>query len=209
MYATDNGGKLINGAGGEIQGATTQWVSVMVNQYKNVKMRTCPMAYKFQRSREGGTLNEVSPFVSWGMFSDGTYGSYGMNEFTYNRDASTVGGEYANYWRTIYVKPANMIPAFLDCYWYDVWPHDADVPPANINDVAGPGMGLEMKRVCLDRHNQAVNCTFIDWSIRKVGLKELWTLKWHRNFNTANHWTKAGGATVDQWPQWMQGFKDY
>ena len=109
----------------------------------------------------------------------------------------------------INVKPANQIPVFMDCYWYDVWPHDADVPLTNVNDVVGPGEGLEMKRVCLDRHNHTINCAFIDWSIRKVDLKELWTLKWHRNFNVNGPWTKAGGATPDKWPQWMKGFKDY
>jgi len=26
-----------------------------------------------------------------------------------------------------------------------------------------------------------------DWSVRKIGLKELWTLKWYRELNTAKH----------------------
>jgi hypothetical protein len=49
----------------------------------------------------------------------------------------------------------------------------------------------------------------MDWSARKVGLKELWTLKWHRQFNTANRWTKAGGVKPEDWPPWMRRFKDY
>ena len=49
----------------------------------------------------------------------------------------------------------------------------------------------------------------MDWSVRKVGLKELWTLKWNKEFNTNNHWTKAGGVQPDDWPQWMRNFKDY
>jgi hypothetical protein len=49
----------------------------------------------------------------------------------------------------------------------------------------------------------------MDWSVRKVGLKELWTLKWHRESNTAGSWTKAGGVQPEAWPEWMRGFEDY
>jgi hypothetical protein len=45
--------------------------------------------------------------------------------------------------------------------------------------------------------------------VRKTGLKELWTLKWHLQFDTANAWTKAGGAQPEDWPEWMRSFKDY
>ncbi|MBN1508475.1 MAG: prepilin-type N-terminal cleavage/methylation domain-containing protein [Sedimentisphaerales bacterium] len=62
---------------------------------------------------------------------------------------------------------------------------------------------------CMDRHSEHINGLFLDWSIRKVGLKELWTLKWYDGFNTAGPWTKAGGVTPDKWPAWMRGFKDY
>jgi prepilin-type processing-associated H-X9-DG protein len=61
----------------------------------------------------------------------------------------------------------------------------------------------------MDRHSGHINCLFLDWSVRKVGLKELWTLKWHESFNTAGPWTKAGGVTLKKWPPWMRGFKDY
>ena len=49
----------------------------------------------------------------------------------------------------------------------------------------------------------------MDWSVRKVGLKELWTLKWHHEYDTAGPWTKAGGVQPEDWPQWMRSFKDY
>jgi prepilin-type N-terminal cleavage/methylation domain-containing protein/prepilin-type processing-associated H-X9-DG protein len=62
---------------------------------------------------------------------------------------------------------------------------------------------------CINRHNGHVNSLFLDWSVRKVGLKELWTLKWNMQFDTANKWTKAGGMKPEDWPEWMQGFKDY
>ena len=50
---------------------------------------------------------------------------------------------------------------------------------------------------------------FMDWSVRKVGLKELWTLKWNRQFDTTGPWTKAGGVDPSSWPEWIRRFKDY
>jgi hypothetical protein len=50
---------------------------------------------------------------------------------------------------------------------------------------------------------------FMDWSTRKVGLKELWTLKWYTLCNTAGPWTKGGMVRPDDWPEWMRSFKDY
>jgi hypothetical protein len=49
----------------------------------------------------------------------------------------------------------------------------------------------------------------MDWSVRKVGLKELWTLKWHGQYDTDGPWTKRGGVKPEDWPQWMRRFKDY
>jgi len=62
---------------------------------------------------------------------------------------------------------------------------------------------------CINRHNGYVNGLFLDWSVRKIGLKELWTLKWNMQFDTANKWTKSGNMQPDDWPEWMRNFKDY
>jgi hypothetical protein len=50
---------------------------------------------------------------------------------------------------------------------------------------------------------------FMDWSIRNTGLKELWTLKWHRANVTNGPWTNAGGVLPGDWPQWLRRYKDY
>jgi len=63
--------------------------------------------------------------------------------------------------------------------------------------------------VCINRHNGYINGLFLDWSVRRIGLKELWTLKWNMQFDTANEWTKAGGVQPEDWPKWMRSFKDY
>jgi prepilin-type processing-associated H-X9-DG protein len=71
------------------------------------------------------------------------------------------------------------------------------------------GTSGEMNHFCINRHDGFINLLFMDWSARPVGLKELWTLKWHRSYVTAGPWTKAGGVIQGDWPQWLQRFKDY
>ncbi|MHC4207103.1 MAG: type II secretion system protein [Planctomycetota bacterium] len=207
MYTDDNNGYFHIGEGGESQDTKNRWTTVMQEHFKNLDMRLCPMATKPLWNEGGQTINPPGPFVAWGVFSDGSIGSYGFNEWLCNRERS-AGGQEENYWRSVNNKPAHNIPLFLDCYWYDVWAHAVDRPPDHPADVHSPGSN-EMRRVCLNRHNGAVNSAFLDWSVRKVGLKELWTLKWHKNFDTRGPWTKAGGVQPENWPEWMQSMRDY
>jgi len=66
-----------------------------------------------------------------------------------------------------------------------------------------------MARFCINRHNETTNGVILDFSVRKIGLKELWTLKWSQTYDTAGPWTIAGGVQPEDWPEWMRGFKDY
>jgi hypothetical protein len=66
-----------------------------------------------------------------------------------------------------------------------------------------------MHLICINRHKGYINTVFLDLNVRRVGLKELWTLNWHRNFDTMGIWTTAGGAIASDWPTWMRHFKDY
>ena len=63
--------------------------------------------------------------------------------------------------------------------------------------------------IVIDRHQEGVNMLFLDGAIRKVGLKEFWTLKWSEDYDTTGPWTKAGGVQREDWPEWMRDFKDY
>ncbi len=148
------------------------------------------------------------------------YGSYGMNNWL--SDAQE-GGQIVigcgrgmerykeSFWRTTQVSGAGNIPLYLDGWWWCSWVKDSDVPPNYDGDkTAFPcGCTNSIQRFCMNRHGGFVNAVFLDGSVRQIGLKELWTLKWNRHFNTANRWTKAGGAVPDQWPLWMRHFKDY
>ncbi|MDI6451056.1 type II secretion system protein [Anaerobaca lacustris] len=75
--------------------------------------------------------------------------------------------------------------------------------------LSGRGGGGGMNMFLMDRHGKEINAIFLDWSVRKVGLKELWTLRWASDFDRANPWTKAGGVQPEDWPEWMRDCKDY
>ena len=213
MYTDENNGLLMAGYSGGINGT---WIGALRPYYQEPKIRVCPTATKPM------TQGARGPFAAWGVFGSelagddpgwsgpkeqGDYGSYGMNELAYNPPPGE--SRAAHCWRTVNVKQAAEIPLLFDSVWYDVYPYDADQPPEYSGDVVKTGGNGEMKRVCINRHTGFINGLFMDWSVRKVGLKELWTLNWYRGFNKANAWTKAGGVVPSDWPQWMRGFKDY
>jgi hypothetical protein len=74
-------------------------------------------------------------------------------------------------------------------------------PRANAGRGGGPGLNPFV----MARHGRETNGMFLDFSVRKVGLKELWTLKWGSDFDRAGPWTRAGGVQPQDWPQWMHG----
>jgi hypothetical protein len=156
-------------------------------------------------------------FSAWGRFwgdgysEEGDWGSYGVNGWVEDPPPSytTVyeGFETVNNWRTPNVKGAGYVPVFMDALRFNVFPRHIDTPPPT-QDQAWEGT-QHMRRICIDRHDAFINMAFLDWSVRKAGLKELWALKWHRAYPTAGFWTLAGGVQSTDWPEWMKRFKDY
>jgi len=96
------------------------------------------------------------------------------------------------------------IPALLDSQGPLGSPCANDRPPPS--DRSG---GNNMLCFSINRHDRCINSLFLDWSVRRIGIKQLWTLKWHPDFDKAGPWTKAGGVWPEDWPRWMRNFKDY
>jgi prepilin-type N-terminal cleavage/methylation domain-containing protein len=171
----------------------------------------CPLATrKTSQSGAGGT------FLAW-YCPRHPYraGSYGMNGYTPAYDGGEGWGpappQQQKRWPDVYRKGAANIPIMLDCALWAGYPKYTDGPPKTEAEAAtNPTIGNEsMKFFCMPRHDGFINSLFMDWSLRKVGVKELWTLDWHPDFNTRGPWTRAGGADGQDWPQWMRRFKDY
>jgi prepilin-type processing-associated H-X9-DG protein len=140
--------------------------------------------------------------------------SYGLNGWLFQRAGgpltrmersdATDSGKAAGETNIFLLRRAAGVPLLLDGAYPSGSPTDECLPPI-AEENGGGGMSL----FCMNRHSAHINALFLDWSVRKVGLKELWTLKWYESFNTTGPWTKVGGVTPDRWPPWMRGFKDY
>jgi prepilin-type N-terminal cleavage/methylation domain-containing protein/prepilin-type processing-associated H-X9-DG protein len=131
----------------------------------------------------------------------GHQGSYGISSWVMyepGKGPGAWGAERSFRWGTPYVKNAERIPILGDCTWPSLHSYQTDDPPSFEDP---PDGGQRMQRFCINRHNGGVNMAFMDFSTRKVGLKELWRLEWHRGYDLQ--------APLPVWPEWMMTFRDY
>ncbi|MBU1260773.1 MAG: type II secretion system GspH family protein [Planctomycetes bacterium] len=216
MYCEANNGRFFSGQfNGSFDNTNhgRYWRLPMKPYSRDEKMWLCPEAL---RPRVGGGELQVGdpPNAAWQW--EGEVGSYGLNSWVLNPppgETSIHGrGPIPYFWKTSQNKGLNNIPVFLGMWFTDAWPKDIDMPYTTSencpSDAATIGQD-EMQRVCVNRHNGYVNVVFMDWSVRKIGLKELWTLKWHKSYNICGDWTMCGEVKPGKWPRWMQKFKDY
>jgi prepilin-type N-terminal cleavage/methylation domain-containing protein len=217
MYTNDNEGYFPERRGGS--NAYGRWMDSMREYYITTEdIRCCPVAKKVANPDMitgidwwGGTFlswGKVPPWDSGGQRTIGFYGSYGVNGYIYVPIGSDVYGKPTNrFWRSINVKGGNEIPMLLDCYFWCGWPDDDDTPPEYDGHQLRPDENA-MNRYCLNRHDGHISAIFMDYHVQKVGLKQLWTLRWSRGFSLINPWTTAGGVLPADWPNWMSSFKD-
>ena len=158
----------------------------------------CPSAAKLSSAEEiGGTW--LDPFAAHPT-REGVLISYGLN---YDMFCAWANRAIPN---THVVKRAFRIPAVMDSMGSFTYYAADGEPPAYHGAIDRHTMNY----VCINRHETGfTNVLFLDFSVRKVGLKELWTLKWVPDYDTAGPWTRQGGVLPGDWPEWMRGFKDY
>ena len=218
MYTADNNGSFQEGWTVNIR-CGDRWFDLLRPYLDdNNDLHCCPTAVKL-RELYGTATGATGKFSAWGKFIGGpqggrsagyptslrgSYGSYGINIYVCNPTAMT-GRDPALFWRTPNVSPADQIPLLFDCAWIDVVPLVTNSPPAFDGDLSGFN-GL--KCCCIDRHNGAINVLFMDFSVRKVSLKQLWNFNWHREWS--EDLTQVGLPT--EWNDsnhWMYNMKDF
>jgi prepilin-type N-terminal cleavage/methylation domain-containing protein/prepilin-type processing-associated H-X9-DG protein len=231
MYANDNDGKMPDVGSYASTGAYpggrsvfTKIFSVDISKYEN-NLLLCPMATRWELRPDNFFLLPGGKYDRYEVIF-GNKSTAWCHRHTDTRPAypfeSCESGSYGLNGHisclTIDISPGsvrNNVPVFLDCI--GMWGKASlfDKPPEYEDHFyCGSGFfgelyGDNMTHFCIDRHSGGINSLFLDWSVRKVGLKELWTLKWDKEFDTAGPWTRAGGVLPEDWPQWMRKFKDY
>lgn len=174
----------------------------------------CPMATKGAPLEDDGCLGGT--FRAWCCLQDFPVkvtwtGSYGMSRWIlgagYTASDGLVWGWARDCWDTTDTRNACRVPVIVDSTYPQILPLRPDDPPPPADSI--PTQKGLWGECCINRHEGGINGLFMDWSVRKIGLKELWTLKWSKTWDTAGKWTKAGGVQPEDWPEWMRGFKDY
>jgi len=216
LYAEENEGRIPRGSMAPVWLFRSSWLPdgdpnkpPVYHNLKTKGIACCPMAVRPGPERAEGLIisrnwrirySSGSTFQAWQVESPPPRfrGSYGFNTsmafYTKARDVETYS-----------VKGLANIPVILDSTTPMFEHHHDGAPPRR----GTPSNAFGARVFCINRHNEHVNGLFMDWSVRRIGLKELWTLKWHDDYDTAGPWTKAGGALPEDWPAWMRGFRDY
>ncbi len=180
------------------------------------KLLLCPMASRpstkgvHEDPTTGYCSADGTTFSAWWSTTKtrgaitGSYGANAAMPWVYG-PLSGLGAAATNVWWGSPPKQASLVPVLFDCRRAlgSVAGMSYGPPPYEEAD-GDPGWGM-----FINRHHGGTNYLFLDWSVRKAGIKEPFTLKWDKSYDTANVWTKAGGVTREKWPVWMQKFEDY
>jgi len=209
MYMEENEGKFLSGLVNNTQQNMQHgdwWREPLKPYTKDKKMWLCPTAFKNRTSTSNDSMSFAqTPTDAWRVpdSQGGDTGSYAPNGWMCNpptgMDSLWGRAPKQNYWRGIPSKNNSKVPLLTEGWWVDAWPRETDVP-SNDRDRFQAGGSGEMRTVCVDRHKLTQNVLFADYTVKRLSLKQLWRLKWHKQYNLT--------APLPAWPEWMARCKD-
>lgn len=132
------------------------------------------------------------------------YGSYGINFWINNVQPSSNPEDNHIGWRDKpdlqWVSPlratnTSRVPMVMDCTWFGTNPENTAVDASeNVSAVTSDYWEErqidsidwlnDISRLLINRHNKGINVCFMDGSVGKVPLWDMFTLKWHREFKS-------------------------
>jgi prepilin-type N-terminal cleavage/methylation domain-containing protein/prepilin-type processing-associated H-X9-DG protein len=220
LYAFDNDDSFPQGDEGNGVNAEDAWLlGALLPYYNTLKMRMCPSTITITRppmmDQPGGTFTNWGPFpvsddgATW--FDSLAVGSYAFNEWCADVPAKGDwwGLKKDNAIRKLTAAGSYNIPLVGDSAFVDTAVNHGDAAPSNTEheeDDFSPGVcnwnSDAMKYYCIDRHKGGINMVFVDLNSRYVGLRELWNLRWHKNFKMG-----LGPSASNAWPSWLRKYK--
>ncbi len=231
LYTDDNDGYFPPGLHDDVLDIRGLWVIGLLPYYKDSwGLLCCPTATALVEGKfDYGTFKAWGPWNKWHptQGSHDYIGSYGENSWTnnLNKDSGTTKQRKKEwFWKGIHkVTNANNIPLLGDSTWFDAWPFHIDEPPLYADQAHSGDWGdkNEIQHFCINRHNGFINLLFVDFTVRQVGLKELWTLQWNRHWEKKlkppseeidpSPWVRTIHNEPDwrNYAPWMIPFKDY
>lgn len=190
MHANDNE----QHTWGPVHSFNTFWFA-RINQYTNNldTARLCPTATVSDATIGYGSAIRAWTGETWPntWIHNGTRwyeGSYGFNDWMYDptapRDIGLAGPEEQFFGGNIDAgafQPSR-VPVFYDSSWSSAAPNHWDPPSSNPNDpytIWSEVTSAQMTRLCLNRHDFAINIAYVDGSAARVVLNGLWNQQWH------------------------------
>ncbi|MBX3733072.1 MAG: type II secretion system protein [Verrucomicrobiae bacterium] len=211
IYSADNRDKLPSGIvdGGWARGA---WFNALQRQVGARKqLLTCPVAVKPRPLPNGGRGSEAYGGIRYSYemgiaeFSAEERASYGANLWMYNAEDDIQGRLREWHWGSFNVSgDTTQIPLMGDSMWRGGGPHYASRIAYSPSDRPGEYSNTEgyasyeMQHFTLPRHNRRTQFAFFDGSARNVRLRQLWELKWHREWDTEAYKTQVN------FPAWLR-----
>jgi len=199
MYTLDNREVFMTDTGGYEDGT---WMLQLQHMYgRDGKFRLCPLAVRpstagYGSNQEFWGFDDLNKAI--GYFRQGDYGSYGINHWINSLPPGWDGWRGQPTWqwvKTALVRQPADVPVFADCAWYGGNPFDLasgrteglPAPSRDWNKTNPMQWFYDMARFCLDRHDHAIQASFVDGSAHVVKLKGLWDLQWHRAYRRTNN----------------------
>jgi len=213
VYADSSDGKFPTGWMPELQSMggdmpRGMWVALLRSGWeKHPDLLLCPAASRPNPAGNQGSHDLAHTFADYkeleGQATLAECSSYGLNCWAYSTQVDLQGRKADWHWKSLYdVKNAGEVPLFLDSMWRGggpYWESPEAIAPPQMNG-EWQGAKHEMKHFAIDRHAGGVNALFMDNSVRKVRVKELWQLKWHRQYDT----NRVLYAPESWWGPWLE-----
>jgi prepilin-type N-terminal cleavage/methylation domain-containing protein len=141
------------------------------------------LAFLFPSQNSGGTSTSDE-------FENGEPGSYGANLWMYNTQVEIQGRQPTNHWCKLSASPLpSQTPLMLDSMWRGGGPY-WEGGPETYAASAQPGVSSgdanrEMEHFTVPRHGSGkrTEVVYYDGSSSPSKIKDLWGLKWHRNWD--------------------------
>lgn len=130
--------------------------------------------------RPGATTRQLRAQRVFYRTEGGTGGGIGA-PWTVKSTADAWWGKIDN------VRDQTAVPLFLDANWIDIWPHETDLPAADITQGWRPPLPQhnteQLGRAYFARHRgEAINLSFVDGHGEAVNIDELWSYQWSQTF---------------------------
>jgi prepilin-type N-terminal cleavage/methylation domain-containing protein len=187
------------------------WVWRLLEYYRDEGLLLCPYAKKTSQP-----VTQANPEIrgnaqfAWGEINDDDespfngrklVASYGINQFCSSDTSDSQNRNVNTLFPNATVPFASKVPLMGDCAQKGRTPLELDVPPRWENDIylSNPTNVDEIRSFCINRHNYAINMVFLDWSVKSVRLKELWILRWKKDWNLPPEPLPTAWDAPDHW----------